>query len=113
MIHGNSIGHRSGRPAVFFDRDVVLNYANVVNSKPYAPKKFSDFIIYAAIRYKFHSPVAVIVILNKNETLFCATITKILSRYLLIGEYILYLFNALKSCFMSFKSGEYCGKNSN
>ena len=25
MIHGNSIGHKSGRPAVFFDRDGVLN----------------------------------------------------------------------------------------
>ena len=31
----------------------------------------------------------------------------------LIGEYILALFNALKSCSMSLKSGEFFGKNSN
>ena len=30
-----------------------------------------------------------------------------------IGEYILTLFNVLKSCSMSFKSREYFGKNSN
>jgi hypothetical protein len=30
-----------------------------------------------------------------------------------ISEYILALFNALKSCSMSFKLGEYFGKNSN
>ena len=35
------------------------------------------------------------------------------SRYVLIVEYILTVFNALKSCSMSFKSGEYFGKNSN
>jgi len=29
-----------------------------------------------------------------------------------MAEYILALFNALKSCSMSFKSGEYFGKNS-
>jgi hypothetical protein len=37
----------------------------------------------------------------------------ILSIDVLIGEYILALFNALKSGSMSFKSGEYFGKNSN
>ena len=29
------------------------------------------------------------------------------------GEYIIAIFNALKSCSMSFKSGEYFGKNIN
>ena len=37
----------------------------------------------------------------------------VLSRDVLIGEYILDIFNALKSCSMSFKSGEYFGQNSN
>ena len=31
----------------------------------------------------------------------------------LIGEYILALLNSLKSCSISFKLGEYFGKNSN
>ena len=35
------------------------------------------------------------------------------SRYILIVEYIITVFNALKSFSMSFKSGEYFGKNSN
>ena len=54
-----------------------------------------------------------IVFVNKNETKFGIIITNNFIKRLLIGEYILALFNALKSCSISFKSGEYFGKNSN
>ena len=58
--------------------------------------------------------IITIVILNKNKTLFGIIITNNFpNRDVLIGEYILAIFNALKSCYMSFKSGEYFGKNSN
>ena len=33
--------------AVFLDRDGVLNKPNIINGKPYAPKKVKDFIIYS------------------------------------------------------------------
>ncbi len=54
-----------------------------------------------------------IVFVNKNETKFGIIITNNFIKRLLIGEYILALLNALKSCSISFKSGEYFGKNSN
>ena len=33
--------------AVFLDRDGVLNKPNIIDGKPYAPKKVKDFIIYS------------------------------------------------------------------
>ena len=35
------------KKAVFLDRDGVLNKPNIINGKPYAPKKVKDFIIYS------------------------------------------------------------------
>src|SRR6185437_9819529 len=35
--------NRTGRPAVFLDRDGVLNRSAVKNGKPYAPRQLSDF----------------------------------------------------------------------
>ena len=37
--------HKSGRRAVFFDRDGVLNRAEVRNGKPYAPRDIESFQI--------------------------------------------------------------------
>lgn len=31
--------------AVFFDRDGVLNHTSVINGKPFAPKRFDDFVL--------------------------------------------------------------------
>ena len=37
------------KKAVFLDRDGVLNRPNVIDGKPYAPKKVKDFIIYSEV----------------------------------------------------------------
>jgi len=38
-----------GNPAVFLDRDGVLNFSEVRNGKPYAPRFFSDFKIFPEV----------------------------------------------------------------
>ena len=37
------------KKAVFLDRDGVLNRPNIIDGKPYAPKKVKDFIIYSEV----------------------------------------------------------------
>jgi D-glycero-D-manno-heptose 1,7-bisphosphate phosphatase len=39
----------SERPAIFFDRDGVLNESFVFNGKPYAPKKYKDFKVFNGV----------------------------------------------------------------
>mgnify|MGYP001399835327 CR=1 FL=1 len=34
---------------IFLDRDGVINIPNIVDSKPYAPRKFHDFVLYDGI----------------------------------------------------------------
>ena len=34
---------------IFFDRDGVINIPNIISSKPYAPRKFCDFVVYDEI----------------------------------------------------------------
>jgi len=57
--------------AVFLDRDGVINISEVVAGKPYAPKKFEDFVLYngtveAVVRLK-QAGYLVIVVTNQPD----------------------------------------------
>jgi D-glycero-D-manno-heptose 1,7-bisphosphate phosphatase len=59
------------RKAVFLDRDGVLNHSVVVNGKPYAPRKFEDFIIehqaYEASKLLSQAGFLLIVVTNQPD----------------------------------------------
>lgn len=59
------------RKAVFLDRDGVLNHSEVVEGKPYAPRRIEDFIIeeeaYEATELLFQAGFLLIVITNQPD----------------------------------------------
>ena len=59
------------RKAVFLDRDGVLSHSEVVEGKPYAPRKLEDFIIeqeaYEATKLLSHAGFLLIVITNQPD----------------------------------------------
>jgi D-glycero-D-manno-heptose 1,7-bisphosphate phosphatase len=61
----------SGRPAVFLDRDGVLNRAEVRDGKPYAPRRPQDFRLLpgsgAAVRALREAGFLVIVVTNQPD----------------------------------------------
>jgi len=63
--------HKSGRRAVFFDRDGVLNRAEVRNGKPYAPRDIESFQIlpdaYLSTKALHRAGLVLIVVTNQPD----------------------------------------------